>query len=95
MAWRSSCPSRFDGRDRLTVKGNSTRDNTDRRLDPRDRPKPITGIVGDLQQAPPFTTKPSPYCGLEAGRLRMPTGRQPAIGQHQRDQLRGTHQNKL
>jgi hypothetical protein len=95
MARCSSCPSRFDSRDRLTVEGNSTRHDTDRRLDPRDRPKPITGIVGDLRQPAPVTTKPSPYCGLKAGRLRMPTGRQPAIGQHQRNQLRGTHQNKL
>jgi hypothetical protein len=95
MAWCSSCPSRFDRRDRLAVESNSSRDNADRRLDPRDRPKPITRIVGDLRQPPAFTTKPSPYCGLKAGRLRMPTRRQPAIGQHQRDQLGGTHQNKL
>ncbi|WP_166679240.1 hypothetical protein [Kribbella pratensis] len=53
----------------------------------------VAGVGRDLVQLLAVGAQPGAYGGLEAGRLGVAAGRQASVGEHQRDQLRRTHQN--
>ncbi|TCO45572.1 hypothetical protein EV646_108195 [Kribbella antiqua] len=62
-------------------------------FDADDGAKAIPGVRGNITELLAVGTQSGPDGRLETGRLGVPAGGQPTIGQHQGDYLRRVHQN--